>query len=232
MKQISKKTTNYDLIVVAHPDDETIFFGGLLQTKRPRPVKIVCVTDGNADGLKKKRFAQFAAATARLGVKDVAYFNLPDIYDQRLSQEVLISLLRSLARPERIFTHGIIGEYGHPHHQDVSHAVHLAFQGHRQHYSVAYNCFAELLVSLSSKTYAKKCQILSEIYGSETIRFNRFLPATFVEGFVRVKTAEVIALYNFLTSGKAPHPSDLRVYKWYWSYLKTQSQGAIPARPF
>ena len=54
------------LVVTAHPDDETIFFGGLLQKKRNKlPWHVVCATS-DGDPARKK---QFTKACALLGVE-------------------------------------------------------------------------------------------------------------------------------------------------------------------
>ncbi|MEK7355673.1 MAG: PIG-L family deacetylase, partial [Bdellovibrionota bacterium] len=124
---------------MAQPDDETLFFGGLLQRRRTRRWTVVCVTDANADGQGKKRRKQFEKACRLLGVKKPLWWSFPDRYAERLPVVELIAKLRALPKPHTIYTHGIIGEYGHPHHQDVSYAVHLAFAEHPRVYASAYN---------------------------------------------------------------------------------------------
>jgi len=208
---------NYGLLCVAHPDDETIFFGGLLLKRRTRPWKVICVTDGNADGQGRKRYGQFRRACAKLGVEDFEWWGFPDRYEQRLPVDTLALALASLETPTEVFTHGILGEYGHPHHQDVSVAVHRAFAQHPRVYSTAYNAYPELRISLSEREYALKTQILTRIYGSETSRFLNFLPATFQEGFLRVAPEEVEAIYAFW-QGKPLR--GLKTYAWLRAFLK------------
>ena len=64
----------YNLLGVAHPDDETIFFGGLLQVYRRRPWKVVCVTDGaprrlpDAAALAERRHEELCAALDAAGL--------------------------------------------------------------------------------------------------------------------------------------------------------------------
>src|SRR5262245_23146964 len=116
-------SSKFNLLCVAHPDDEVIFFGGLLQRRRTLPWTIVCMTDANADGDGRRRKLQFEKACRSLGIKDAQWWNYPDIYEQRLPVEDIIAQLREeFPRPQNVFTHGIVGEYGHPHHQDVSFA--------------------------------------------------------------------------------------------------------------
>lgn len=210
---------NYNLIVTAHPDDETIFFGGLILSRPQPPWKVICVTDANADGQGGLRRKQFQTACRQLGIKSSDWLGFPDIYDQRLDVEKLSSLLQKEARPKKIFTHGILGEYGHPHHQDVSYAVHKAFP-RQEVYSVAWNCFPHLSVKITKEDFRKKLRILTHTYGSETQRFLNLLPATAVENFIQVSLREVEALYQVLSQDLVLQESKLKVYKGLSGHLE------------
>lgn len=206
----------YNLVCVAHPDDETIFFGGLiLQKKNKLPWMVVCTTsDGSGE-----RHKQFTKACRALGVAEIHWWGFPDVYAKRLPIDEVVARLRELPVPKEIFTHGLVGEYGHPHHQDVSYAVHRAFAGHPKLYGAAYNTFPEFGVQLSPKDYETKSRILTRIYGSETNRFLNVLPATFVEGFRRFEPREVEAVYAFLAQGKPLRVRSLKAYRWLVDYL-------------
>jgi LmbE family N-acetylglucosaminyl deacetylase len=217
----------YNLLCVAHPDDETIFFSGLLQRRRSRPWKIICVTDGNADGDGAKRFRQFKKACSHYGAQ-FEWWGYPDIFERRLPIEDLKKKLIELPKPHEIFTHGPLGEYEHPHHQDVSFAVHSAFHEHPRLYSVAHNAFPELRIDLTAREFEVKQEILTHIYGSETTRFLNLLPATSSEGFLRVSFGEADAIYEYFTQGSTGsrprlRTRSLRAYAWLSSYLKTRS---------
>lgn len=217
----SMSMTKYNLLVVSHPDDETLFFAGLLLRKRRLPWRVICVTDGDADGDGVRRKAQFRRACRMLGVKKSDWLGFPDVFAQRLKTKDLAEALRLLPRPSTVFTHGILGEYGHPHHQDVSYAVHLAFATNRRIpvYSVAHNCYPDLVVRLTREDYATKTKVLKQVYFSETRRFATFLPATATEGFTKVDPQEVEAIYRFLTEKRPLSPKDLKTYKWFTPYL-------------
>ncbi|NJL25387.1 MAG: PIG-L family deacetylase [Calothrix sp. SM1_5_4] len=209
----------YNLLVVAHPDDETIFFGGLLQVHRRRPWKVVCVTDGNADGQGRKRENDFKQACGLLKVKTCEMWGFPDQFEKRLDLERLEERLKA-ETPVEVFTHGILGEYGHPHHQDVSLAVHRSFGAGVTVWSTAYNAFAEKVFRLPRRAYEKKCEILSRIYFTETRRFAQWLPAHNFEGVVRARLSEVERLYDFLKGGEPPSAGQLDVYRWFLPYLE------------
>jgi len=221
----------HNLIVVAHPDDESIFFAGLVLHRRQRPWHVVCVTDGNADGMGRERSLQFQKACKRLKVKTYEHWDFPDIYEQRIDLTDLKQRLARLKPPATVYTHGIVGEYGHPHHQDVSYAVHETFLPQIPVWSVAYNCYPDVRIQLTESLYKVKTSILSDIYGSETRRFSHLLPATFTEGFIRVGRAEIEAIYSFLTGKSGLDPRKLKSYRW-WSKYLLERGGQLPSRPF
>ena len=223
------KTKNFNLLVVAHPDDESIFFAGLLMKQSKAQWKVILMTDADADGHGRARMNQFDRAMKRLKVKKIECWQYPDIYEQRLPvEEIALRLMQEKAL--KVYTHGIIGEYGHPHHQDVSFAVHLAF-AEKKVMSVAYNCFPNESIQLPKSSYQMKTKVLSQVYQEETRMFSNFLPATSTESFVSVSFKEVQSLYEFFTKGKKPSLKNLKVYQWYWPYLAAQKRKSLP-RPF
>lgn len=208
---------NYKLICVAHPDDETLFFGGLIQQRRDnnQPWLIVCVT---FDG-KPERKTHLSKAAKSLQVEHLEHWDFPDKYDQRLPLEKVSERLRDLPTPAEVFTHNMTGEYGHPHHQDVCMAVHQAFPDHPNVFSVAYNSFPEIEVRLTQAQFNLKAEILTNIYPTETRRFLNLLPVTFTEGFHRNDARELKAVYDFLAYGKELDVNELKAYHGLVQYL-------------
>lgn len=227
------------LVIVAHPDDETLYFGGLIQQMSKKfHTTVVCVTNANADGHGKQRKREFTKAVKLLGAQEFAWLGFPDVYQKRLDHETLRLALRSFVEEATlIFSHSAIGEYGHPHHQDVSHAVHaLAQELKKGVYSPAYNAFADRVFSLTAKEFGCKTHILTRIYGIETQRFLHLLPATFCEGFLETKTKaqfeELAALYKFMSfQTHALKVKKLRVYKMLYPQLIRQRK-ELRKRPF
>lgn len=218
------------LLVVAHPDDETIFFGGLLQVHRRRPWKVICVTDGNADGLGEKRRGDFARACAKFKIKSYEMWDFPDRFEHRLDVLKLAERL-SHENAVEVFTHGPLGEYGHPHHQDVCLAVHRAFEKRANVWSVAHNMYAEKIFRIPRKAYNVKCEVLEGIYFDQTRRFARLLPAQSHEGFAQIGLAEIETLHAFFISGTPPNKKDLKAYAWFEPYL-SEFRTQILQRPF
>lgn len=189
------------LLICAHPDDETIFFGGLL-LQHPGEFKVALVTDANADGRGQERMNEFQTALKKLGVTEFAMLGFPDIYEKRINHKELINALKNElhANYQEVYTHNILGEYGHPHHQDISYIVHQIFSC--PVFSTAYNSYPEKRILLTEEEYKVKSDILTHIYGEETRRFLNLLPINSCEGFQKTSLKEVETIYNYLVNEK------------------------------
>lgn len=227
---MAKSKKNLNLLVVAHPDDETIFFAGLLLQSKGQ-FRVVCVTDGNADGFGPERAKQFAKACRLLGVKEFVQLDYPDRFHTRIDIEDLRRRLTEMGRPKKVYTHGPLGEYGHPHHQDVCLATHLAFQKTSEVWSIAHNCQPEKLVPLSAKDFSVKTKILKDVYFGETKRFIHTVPATPAEFYARFDLKEVRAIHQYFSSSEPLKDSRLKKYRWFKPYFETYRE-VIQSRPF
>lgn len=225
---MSKK--KYALLVVAHPDDESIFFSGLLMNNRKLPWKVICVTDGNADLAGSKRADQFKKACTLLKV-DSQQWNFPDKFETRLDTQKLILKLTELDPPEVVYTHEILGEYGHPHHQDVSYAVHRAFAKKKSVWSVAYNTFPQATFGFTKDQYKIKTKILTKTYQSETLRFLNFLPLTSKEGYLKTSISEVEHIYSYFTGKSELKKAKLKNFLHLFDYL-SERRTLLQSRPF
>ena len=113
--------------VVAHPDDETVFFGGVIRqlARAGLPVEVVSVTSTFATPtLTSIRREEFRRACWGLGAR-ARLLPLADAAGLLDDDELAAALARvRLTGCGLVFTHGVWGEYGHPHHIQVSRAVH------------------------------------------------------------------------------------------------------------
>ena len=229
---MSKKIIGkHRLLVVAHPDDETLFFAAAILQQRELPWVVICVTDGNADGKGSERTKQFKKACKKLGVLVVDQWDFSDIYENRLDIIRLTEKLKELPKPTEVYTHGPVGEYGHPHHQDVCYAVHLVFSKKTPVWAPAYNCEADKVIRLSKSQYLIKSHIYSEIYKGETLRFAEFLPNRNVDEFAIFSAREVEEIYQSILEKRAPIKTKLKKYKWFHAFLSEKIKFKIN-RPF
>ena len=199
---------NLNIIIVAHPDDESLFFSSIPLFHVNSICWIICVTDANADGRGEKRKQQFKKACELLNINRTFWLGFPDIFEKRLDVIKLGNDLSNIfikyqeqitSHSVQIFCHGPLGEYMHPHHQDVCYAVTKYFSKSYPVFFPSYNCYPDNKIELDRVAFNKKKKILSDIYGTETSRFLHLIPATWVEGFTKISFREVEEIYNYLS---------------------------------
>ncbi len=125
------------MAVLAHPDDESLGFGGTLAKYAAEGVltTLVCATRGEQgwtgdpaaypgpDALGRIRETELLRAASVLGIHDVIILGYPDGHVCRVNPGQAVSRLarelRSL-RPDVVVTFGPDGVYGHPDHIAIS----------------------------------------------------------------------------------------------------------------
>ena len=130
------------LVVMAHPDDESMGCGGLIlrHTRAGIPVHLICATRGEAGwggkpvGAKKEdlpqiRTAELEAAAAALAISGVDLWDYPDggvakCDPQEITQRIWEQITR--IRPKVIVGWGPDGGYGHPDHIAVGASTDVA----------------------------------------------------------------------------------------------------------
>lgn len=129
------------LAVLAHPDDESLGFGGTLAKYAAdgSEVSLITATRGEAGRyrghrpgdprhpgartLAAIREAELRAAAAVLGIRDVTVLGYPDgALDQTRPPEIVTRIAEHLRRlrPDVVLTFGPDGAYGHPDHIAIS----------------------------------------------------------------------------------------------------------------
>jgi LmbE family N-acetylglucosaminyl deacetylase len=166
---MSSEARHRAAIVVAHPDDEVIFFGALAArlVERGWDVDVICVTGrfGSSWATGTRR-AEFSRACWAMRVKG-RMLNLPD--EQGPLDEAVLS--REFAERvrwnhySRIYTHGPWGEYGHLHHVQTSLATHRF--GHAVQ-SLAGPFLPDVAVALSPAELDYKRRLAERSYPSQS----------------------------------------------------------------
>jgi LmbE family N-acetylglucosaminyl deacetylase len=97
-------------VVVAHPDDETLWCGGLM-IRYPGDWTVICCSTPKRDPIRSDKFR---LACARLGARDIIH-----VKEVETRNVPLATLGVPAERFDLVVTHGAAGEYGHPHHVQV-----------------------------------------------------------------------------------------------------------------
>ena len=71
------------LLIIAHPDDEIMFWTPTISalTSNNIPMKILCLSNGNYDGLGEKREIEFDNVSRALNFPDNKILNIPELQD-------------------------------------------------------------------------------------------------------------------------------------------------------
>ena len=128
----SCSATDRILLVTAHPDDESMFFGpALLCRHGGQQVKLLCLSTGNAEGLGETRKQELVRAAKVLGIPQplVQTVDDPELQDgmdtvwppEKIEEVVLAEVIRS--RIHTVVTFDEDGVSGHINHRAVAHAL-------------------------------------------------------------------------------------------------------------
>mmetsp|Transcript_25244 Transcript_25244/g.63208 ORF Transcript_25244/g.63208 Transcript_25244/m.63208 type:complete len:288 (-) Transcript_25244:90-953(-) len=112
------------LLVIAHPDDESMFFGPTLQTlqRLGAHVHILCLSNGGADGLGAVRTKELEAVRDFLGIRSLEVVDDPrmrDGFGERWPAGVVASHVEASVRrvaADVVLTFDTQGVSGHPNH--------------------------------------------------------------------------------------------------------------------
>lgn len=122
------------LLIIAHPDDESMFFSPTINhlISRGHNIHVLCCSNGNADGMGNIRKEELYRACVILKVplhqvKILDHHDMQDGFGQKWNLDLLAKIVE-----EEVSTHSIdsiitfdnYGISGHCNHRDVHHGIH------------------------------------------------------------------------------------------------------------
>lgn len=167
------------LVVVAHPDDETIWLGGFILSHPELRWTIFALCRAS----DRDRAPKFRRVCKALGARSI----ITDLDDEgRISEKQALPQIKKLIKQQvnnqqynYIFTHGANGEYGHPRHKSVNIVVtkmaktgelrtkKLYFFNYKKisKYKLTSKADSDFKLKLSAKIFTKKRALMTDIYG-------------------------------------------------------------------
>lgn len=201
------------LVIIAHPDDEILWFSSVLLRD---DAEIVCVTSGRDKNDSIIRTRAFVEAMEMLGIKKYSFLSYPDT-SQRLDIKKLKLDLAKFSKKnyDRVFTHSFIGDtHNQKHHQDVSYVVHQLF---KNVYSIAWNQYPDMINKLTPEEYHIKKYIIGTLYYREYGLLEDAYEISSVEKFAKFsKESSEIFYYGVANFGD--NHEYLSKYKDFWGY--------------
>jgi len=167
-------------VIVAHPDDETLWTGGMLLMYPQVRWTVVSICRKSDPDRSSKFFKALDCYGATGGMGDLDDGPEQEPLSQKLIKDTIHSLL-----PREIFdlviTHGIWGEYtSHRRHEETAKAVLALFRNENMYaeqiWSFSYEDGGgkylprhvrdtDIIIHLSDEIWEKKYEIITEIYG-------------------------------------------------------------------
>jgi N-acetylglucosaminylphosphatidylinositol deacetylase len=124
------------LLVIAHPDDETMFFMPLIEKlkKQKAKINVLCLSNGGFDGLGKIREKEFRKSMEYLKVDKSDVLDVPELpdgmkysWDSAVVSDTVLRYTKKW-KIDGIVTFDSKGISGHPNHIDVHRGVKVAMK--------------------------------------------------------------------------------------------------------
>lgn len=204
-----------DLIIIAHPDDEALWFSSVLLR---RDCEVILVTCGDIKRRYEERKKDFEKSMKLFGVNKYTILFHNDKSGRLNLEKLRVDLKKfSNKKYEAIYTHGIYGEtYNHPHHQDVSYIVHEIFDNQKV-YSVSWNLFPDKVNLLEKEEYNFKRYVMGTIYETEYEKLQDAYEISPIEKFIEL-TFEEVEVYYWACANFGDHHDYLSKYKDFWGF--------------
>ncbi len=205
-------------IIAAHPDDELLFFYGLLQRMPVKELWLIIVTGEFDSGHQKRNVA--ARRSAEFLNSHYINCNFRDTRDAHLNVADLRDMFRAINLPKGIpiFTHGIVGEYGHPHHIDTFYAAVSVF--HQDLFFISGPFRPNISIELDEKELRKKKEAVQMIYNDPKVA-NWSCGVERFSAFRSFKYKSLIIFYSGIDVSRSDSELDFNLCVEFLSKLET-----------
>ncbi len=167
------------IMVLAHPDDETLFFSHVLLSEK-RDVVVFCLTNGY-DFTRRKEFYKamryYDVQGYMLKIPDRTVFSF--LFNNKNVKKIIRNIKRDFPSCDTVYTHNQEGEYGHRHHVIVSRSVADEFSDKVIVVPISCSAIGDDAFLLSGNVMAHKQFVFNNCYASQAKDVKQNLPEWF-----------------------------------------------------
>jgi LmbE family N-acetylglucosaminyl deacetylase len=166
------------LVIIAHPDDETIWAGGtLLENKSKKTIISLCRKNDKDRAPKFEKVCKILNSKRYMSDLD----DLEEGHYKKISKKEVIKRILKFTKKKKydyLYTHGKNGEYGHIRHREIHQIVDemlekrllfakevFFFSYRRKGKFCNINPDADILIKLKKSCFKMKKRLIQEIYG-------------------------------------------------------------------
>jgi hypothetical protein len=160
-----------NLIVVAHPDDEILWFGEFL-INHTRDTKVLCITNASSSERSSEFLKVMKEVKCEYEMWDFQDRDVLNIYSIDLQNQLAIAITNYA----NVYTHSLSGEYGHPQHILLYHCL----------YQIPnINLFITNLYNLTGRISQRKYELL-DMYKKQKV--TKFYYLSKCEDYIQIKS--------------------------------------------
>lgn len=177
--QLIKKKKVREVMIVSHPDDESLFFSQVL-LHGEKSITVFCLTNGY-NPIRRHEFYQ---AIKYYGVNG-HILKIPDetilyfLFNNKTIMHIVKKLNKTYNNISLIYTHNREGEYGHKHHRITSDIVAKVFKNSKIMVPISSSEIKEDTYLLSENELEAKKFVFNKLYKSQTVDVQKLLTVWF-----------------------------------------------------
>lgn len=166
------------LVIIAHPDDETIWTGGtLLENNSKKTIISLCRKNDKDRAPKFKKVCKILNSKGYMSDLD----DLEEGHYKKISKEDIVKRILKITKNKKydyLYTHGKNGEYGHIRHKEIHKTVKemlekgllsakkvFFFSYKKRGRNCNINPNADILIKLKKPCFKMKKKLIQEVYG-------------------------------------------------------------------